>query len=248
MFSPIIIEDSSVVKFLNSWGFNWFSIFIFPFILLPSDEDLSRMFKKKFKSSPNLITFKQVTLNTHFIRFQQNLELFWLGYMVLFLFEFLINFWKYGKCDLAIKNVRFEQEIYQNNSIDYFKTREVFGWREFKIFPDLEESDEPVSPEITVIESSPLVESPKQGINFEITDMVDDDITPVRERGKEEANESNEDGNEDDNESNEVNELVDEESNEHDEENETNELVDEESNEVNEILDEVNEHDEETRM
>lgn len=239
MLSPIIIQDSSVVKFLNSWGFNRFSIFIFPFILLPSDEDLSRMFKKKFKSSPNLITFKQVTLNTHFIRFQQNLELFWLGYMVLFLFEFLINFWKYGKCDLAIKNVRFEQEIYQNNSIDYFKTREVFGWREFKIFPDLEESDEPVSPEITVIESSPLVESPKQGINFEITDMVDDDITPVREDNEgdnEEVNESNEDGNELNEESNEVNKLVDEQSNEHDEENESNE--DEESNE----------DDEETRM
>ena len=240
MLSPIIIEDSSVVKFLNSWGFNRFSIFIFPFILLPSDEDLSRMFKKKFKSSPNLITFKQVTLNTHFIRFQQNLELFWLGYILLFLFEFLVNFWKYGKCDLAIKNVRFEQEIYQNNSIDYFKTREVFGWREFKIFPDIEESDEPISPEITIIETSPLIESPKQSVNFEITDTVDDDITPVKEDNgddnhDEETEEVNESKNQDE-------EPVSKETNEESSSNDEVDEVDEDDED-----DEVNENDE-TRM
>ena len=245
MLSPIIIEDSSVVKFLNSWGFNWFSIFIFPFILLPCDEELTRMFKKKLGSSPNLITLKQVTLNRHNIRFQQNLELFWLGYVVLFLFEFLVYFWKYGRCDLAIKNIRFEQEIFQN-SFEYYKTREVFGWRKFKIFPDLDNSNTPSSPEITVIESTPLVGSPNQGINFEITDTVDDDITPVEENKHEEtesqvvpeSEEVNKSKNQDEEPvSNESNEETNEETNE---ESESNEEVDEDP--------ESNEDDEETRM
>ena len=89
MLNPVIIENSSVINFLNSFGFGYLSLFIFPCILFPSDEDLTRIFKKRLGGAPDLIIFKKTAIEKHTIRFQQNLELFYIGYVFLFLLEFV---------------------------------------------------------------------------------------------------------------------------------------------------------------
>ena len=142
MFSPVIIESSSLVSFLNNYGFGYLSLFIFPFILFPSNEDLTRIFKKKFDCAPDLIIFKKTAIEKHTIRFQQNLELFYVGYVFLFLLEFVVNYWKYFDYKLAVENIRFEKEIRLNYTPEYLTTRESYSWRKIRIFPDLNIEEE----------------------------------------------------------------------------------------------------------
>ena len=142
MFSPIIIESSSLVSFLNNYGYGYLSLFIFPFILFPSNEDLTRIFKKKFDCAPDLIIYKKTAIEKHTIRFQQNLELFYVGYVFLFLLEFIVNFWKYFDYKLAVENIRFEKEITLNYTTEYLRTRERYSWRKIRIFPDLNIEEE----------------------------------------------------------------------------------------------------------
>lgn len=73
------------------------------------------------------------TLRHESIHLAQERELWYVGYIVLYLLEYLWRLIQYRNGYLAYKNVRFEREAYGNEDTEgYLGTRKKFAWRKYK--------------------------------------------------------------------------------------------------------------------
>jgi len=86
---------------------------VFPFILVQSEK-----LKKDL-----------VLINHESIHLKQELELLIIPFYVLYLFNYLINLWRYRDHDQAYLNIVFEREAYRNESdLDYLGKRKFWVW------------------------------------------------------------------------------------------------------------------------
>jgi len=86
---------------------------IFPFILLKSS---------KLKNDAEMINHEKIHL-------RQQLELLILPFYLLYLFNYLINLFKYQNHDQAYRNIVFEKEAYNHDTdLNYLKNGNWYGW------------------------------------------------------------------------------------------------------------------------
>ena len=97
---PIIITSKLLTKLL-SIIISVYAITLFPFIILSEEVD-------------------EYTMNHELIHFEQQKELFVVGFYALYVYDFLKGMIKYKNKDLAYFLIRFEQEAYNyQNDLGY---------------------------------------------------------------------------------------------------------------------------------
>ncbi len=70
-----------------------------------------------------------VTRRHESIHFQQQLELFFLGFYLLYALSYLYNLVKYRNGAVAYREIIFERESYSNDCVkNYLKTRPRYAW------------------------------------------------------------------------------------------------------------------------
>jgi hypothetical protein len=85
---------------------------LYPFILLR---------EKKFLHDP-------IIMNHERIHHRQQIELLILPFYILYLFNYLFNFFQYATHDEAYRNIIFEREAYANDShLEYLGKRKWFS-------------------------------------------------------------------------------------------------------------------------
>lgn len=73
------------------------------------------------------------TIRHESIHLAQERELWYVGYIVLYLVEYLYKLLKYWNWRKAYKSVRLEQEAYGNeDNVGYLENRKPFAWRDYK--------------------------------------------------------------------------------------------------------------------
>lgn len=78
-------------------------------------------------------TIKEVDLNHESIHSEQWKELWYIGFILLYVCEWIWNVFKYKfDTDKAYKNLRFEREAYANEKdSEYLEKRNRFAWRAY---------------------------------------------------------------------------------------------------------------------
>tara|TARA_R110002012_G_scaffold181585_1_gene347996 strand:+ start:290 stop:577 length:288 start_codon:yes stop_codon:yes gene_type:complete len=90
-------------------------ITLFPFIFI------------KGEGNDRLIRHESI----HIMQYRETLVL---GFLFLYVWDFLYGFSKYKNYDQAYRSIRFEQEAYRNDHDEsYLQLRENFAWRKFKV-------------------------------------------------------------------------------------------------------------------
>lgn len=111
---PIIIKNSRLPKLL-SWFMDIGGITLFPFIFI--------------KGEGNDRLIRHETIHT-----KQYEETLVLGFLVIYLWDFVHGFAKYKNYDDAYRSIRFEQEAYANDHDEnYLELRQKFAWRKWKV-------------------------------------------------------------------------------------------------------------------
>ena len=111
---PIIIKSN---KFLNSisWFFEVGGITLFPFIIVRPDVSKS-------------------TINHESIHIAQYSELFVIGFLLMYLWDWVKGLIKYKDPKVAYEKIRFEQEAYEYaRNFKYLSNRKRFAWRKYKV-------------------------------------------------------------------------------------------------------------------
>jgi len=68
------------------------------------------------------------------IHYKQYNEMWVLGFLLVYLLDFLKTFQKSHDYDLAYRSIRFEQEAYEHqNNETYLETRESYAWRSYTV-------------------------------------------------------------------------------------------------------------------
>tara|TARA_B100001094_G_C17706571_1_gene565241 strand:+ start:60 stop:398 length:339 start_codon:yes stop_codon:yes gene_type:complete len=111
---PIIITSKFLTKML-SIVISVYAITLFPFIILSEEVD-------------------EYTMNHELIHFEQQKELFVVGFYALYAYDFFKGMIKYKNKDLAYFLIRFEQEAYAHqNDLGYIVDREKHSWKEYEV-------------------------------------------------------------------------------------------------------------------
>ena len=111
---PIIITSKLLAKLL-SIVISVYAITLFPFIILSEEVD-------------------EYTMNHELIHFEQQKELFVVGFYALYVYDFVKGMIKYKNKDLAYFLIRFEQEAYNyQNDLGYIMDREKNAWKEYEV-------------------------------------------------------------------------------------------------------------------
>ena len=111
---PIIIKNSRIPKLL-SWFMDIGGITLFPFIFI------------KGEGNDRLIRHESI----HIMQYRETLVL---GFLVIYLWDFVHGFVKYRNYDDAYRSIRFEQEAYANDHDEnYLELRQKFAWRKWKV-------------------------------------------------------------------------------------------------------------------
>lgn len=111
---PIIITSKFLTKML-SIVISVYAITLFPFIILSEDVD-------------------EFTMNHELIHFEQQKELFVVGFYALYVYDFIKGMIKYKNKDMAYYLIRFEQEAYNYESdLGYIVDREKNAWKEYEV-------------------------------------------------------------------------------------------------------------------
>ena len=111
----IIVKNSTLVKILSYFRPTLGGITLFPFIFL-KDEGDDRI------------------INHESIHIAQYRELFVIGFLFLYLWDFVRGFVKYKNYDDAYRSIRFEREAYSFDADPhYLEYREPHAWRKFKV-------------------------------------------------------------------------------------------------------------------
>lgn len=68
------------------------------------------------------------------IHFEQYLETLFIGFLFIYLYDYIKSGIKIGFNRKAYLNIRFEQEAYANDSnVDYLEKRKRFAWLKYKL-------------------------------------------------------------------------------------------------------------------
>ena len=111
---PIIITSKLLTKLL-SIVISVYAITLFPFIILSEEVD-------------------EYTMNHELIHFEQQKELFVVGFNALYVYDFVKGMIKYKNKDLPYVLIRFEQEAYNyQNDLGYIMDREKNAWKEYEV-------------------------------------------------------------------------------------------------------------------
>ena len=111
---PIIIKNSRLPKLL-SWFMDVGGITLFPFIFI------------KGEGNERLIRHESI----HIAQYAETLVL---GFLIIYLWDFLYGFVKYKNYDDAYRSIRFEREAYANDHDEhYLEMRQRFAWRRYKV-------------------------------------------------------------------------------------------------------------------
>ena len=112
---PIIIKNSIVPK-LFSWFFPVTAITLFPFIFIRPSED------------------EEYIIRHELIHFKQYAELFVIGFLIIYLYDFLKAYIRYRSDAEAYHSIRFEQEAYRNESNPrYLYERKPMAWKKYTV-------------------------------------------------------------------------------------------------------------------
>jgi len=111
---PIIITSKFLTKML-SVVISVYAITLFPFIILSEEVD-------------------EYTMNHELIHFEQQKELFVVGFYALYVYDFIRGMIKYKNKDMAYYLIRFEQEAYNHESdLGYIIDREKNAWKQYEV-------------------------------------------------------------------------------------------------------------------
>jgi hypothetical protein len=111
---PFIIISPFITKML-SIVIGIYAITLFPFIILSEEVD-------------------EYTMNHELIHFEQQKELFVVGFYALYAYDFVKGMIKYKDKHLAYFLIRFEQEAYTyQNDLGYIVDREKHSWKEYEV-------------------------------------------------------------------------------------------------------------------
>ena len=115
---PIIIRNSRVPRLFNCIGGKMFSIIIFPFIFIIKESDID----------DDEYTFKRV-INHEMIHYKQFIELFVIGFYLVYFYDFIKNLIIYKDILISYQNIRLEKEAYKyDNQMDYLEHRKHYQW------------------------------------------------------------------------------------------------------------------------
>jgi len=68
------------------------------------------------------------------IHVQQYVETYFIGFVILYLWDYLTAYLKYKNGKLAYWHIRFEQEAYdKQRELNYLNTREAYSWLKYKV-------------------------------------------------------------------------------------------------------------------
>ena len=111
---PIIVKNSKLPEAL-SWFMKIGGITLFPFIFIRGE------------GSDQLIRHESIHI-------KQYAETFVLGFLVLYLYDFLLGLYKYKNFNDAYRSIRFEREAYGNEyDENYLEMRQKFAWLKYKV-------------------------------------------------------------------------------------------------------------------
>lgn len=111
---PVIVKNSKVPEYL-SWFMDIAGITLFPFIFIRGE------------GNERLIRHESIHI-------AQYAETFVLGFLLLYVWDFLYAFAKYRNYDDAYRSIRFEREAYANDHDEnYLELREKFAWLKYKV-------------------------------------------------------------------------------------------------------------------
>ncbi len=114
MSIPIIVKNSKIPKFL-SWVIDVYAITLWPFVFIRDDGN-------------------ERTINHETIHIKQYNELFVIGFLLIYAFDWVRGLIKYKDKEKAYYMIRFEQEAYNNDSdFDYLSKRKKYAWLEYKV-------------------------------------------------------------------------------------------------------------------
>ena len=114
MSLPIIVTNSRIPR-LMSLVIDAYAITLWPFIFI-RDEGNKR------------------TINHETIHIKQYNELFVLGFLLIYLWDWIHGLIKYKDGQKAYYRIRFEQEAYENDTnLDYLDSRDKFSWRQYRV-------------------------------------------------------------------------------------------------------------------
>lgn len=70
-----------------------------------------------------------LTINHEEIHSEQYKELYWIGFLPLYLIEWFVKLLIYGNSRKAYRNISFEREAYKfQNDLNYIEKRKKFSW------------------------------------------------------------------------------------------------------------------------
>ena len=111
---PIIVRNSKIPA-LFSWVIVVYAITLFPFIFI--------------RDAGNEVTIRHET-----IHHQQYVELYVVGFLLLYVTDWAAGVLKYRDTQKAYYRIRFEQEAYENDKDkNYLEVREPYAWKKYKI-------------------------------------------------------------------------------------------------------------------
>ena len=111
---PIIIKNSRLPKLL-SWFMDVGGITLFPFVFI------------KGEGNERVIRHESI----HIAQYAETLVL---GFLFLYVIDFVHAFIKYKNYDDAYRSIRFEREAYANDHDEnYLEMRQKFAWLKYKI-------------------------------------------------------------------------------------------------------------------
>lgn len=114
MILPIFIKSKFLTK-MFSIVISVYAITLFPFIIASEELD-------------------EYTMNHELVHFEQQKELFVIGFYILYAYDFIKGVIKYKDKDLAYYSIRFEQEAYNyENDLGYIVDREKHAWKEYEV-------------------------------------------------------------------------------------------------------------------
>jgi|TARA_R100001460_G_C3505036_1_gene170826 hypothetical protein len=111
---PIVITSKFITKML-SIVISVYAVTLFPFIILSEEVD-------------------EYTMNHELIHFEQQKELYLIGFYILYAYDFVKGMIKYKNKDTAYFMIRFEQEAYNHqNDLGYISDREKQAWKQYEV-------------------------------------------------------------------------------------------------------------------
>lgn len=112
--NPIIIKNSRVPALL-SWTMFVYAITLFPFVFIRDEGNVR-------------------TITHETIHFRQYVETLVIGFLFIYLFDYIHGLIKYRDSEKAYYQIRFEQEAYSRDFYDgYLEKRKLYAWRRYRV-------------------------------------------------------------------------------------------------------------------